>query len=248
MEIREGERIDEIGFGGLRLIQKPQDFCYGIDAVLLADFAAKLAKKKSHIIDLGTGTGIVPLILSCKTSAPKIYGVEIQQDSYERAVRNVELNSLEDRLAMICCNIKDIDGSLKGNFDTVTANPPYMETGSALLNSIDAKAIARHEIYAGIEDFIAAAELLLKDRGDFFMVHKPSRLADVIYYTRKHSLEPKALRFVCPKAGEAANIMLIHCIKNAGRELRMQKNLYVYNDDGTYTDEIESIYGRKHEF
>ncbi len=244
MDIRDDERLDEIGFGGLKLIQKPQDFCYGLDAVLLADFAAKTAKKKSSVIDLGTGTGIVPVILSRKTSAMRICGVEIQEDSYERAVRNIELNGLEDRLDMICCNIKNLDAGLKSSFDMVTANPPYMEMGSAVVNGITPRTIARHEVYAGIEDFIAAAEFLLEERGEFFMVHRPSRLADIMYYARKHRLEPKTLRFVCPRREQPANIVLMHCIKNAGRELKMLENLYVYNDDGTYTDEINRIYER----
>lgn len=244
MIIKDGERLDEIGFGGLKLIQKPQDFCYGVDAVLLADFAASTAKKKTAIIDLGTGTGIVPVILSHKTSAEKMCGVEIQEDSYERALRNVSLNGLEDRLEMLCCNVKELDSSLKGRFDTVTSNPPYMETGSALVSGVTAKTIARHEIYAGLEDFIAAAAFLLEERGELFMVHRPSRLADIMYYARKYRLEPKTMRLVCPKAGQAANIVLIHCIKNAGRELRLLPDLYVYNDDGSYTDEIQRIYER----
>lgn len=244
MNIRDDERLDEIGFGGLRLIQKPQDFCYGLDAVLLADFTAKTAKKKSSVIDLGTGTGIVPVILSHKTEAVRICGIEIQQDSYERAVRNTELNGLEDRLDMICCNIKNLDTELKSSFDTVTSNPPYMEMGSAVVSGITPKTIARHEVYAGIEDFIAAAEFLLEERGEFFMVHRPSRLADIMYYARKYRLEPKTMRFVCPKREQPANIVLMHCIKNAGRELRLLENLYVYNDDGTYTDEINRIYER----
>ena len=244
MNIKESERLDEIGFGGLKLIQKPQDFCYGVDAVLLADFAANTAKKKSAIIDLGTGTGIVPVILSHKTAAARICGVEIQADSYERAIRNVKLNGLEDRVDMLCCNVKDIDRSLKGCFDTVTSNPPYMEMGNALVNGLTAKTIARHEVYARLEDFIAAAAFLLEERGELFMVHRPSRLADIMYYARKHRLEPKTMRFVCPKSGQAANIVLIHCIKNAGRELKLLPELYVYNGDGTYTDEIQRIYER----
>ena len=225
MDIRDGERLDEIGFGGLKLIQKPQDFCYGVDAELLADFAASIAKKKLAIIDLGTGTGIIPVILSHKTSAEKICGVEIQQDSYERAIRNVRLNGLDDRLEMICCNVKNLDESLKGCFDTATSNPPYMEQGSAIVNDI-------------------SAAFLLEERGEFFMVHRPSRLVDIMYYSRQYRLEPKTVRFVCPKSGQAANIVLIHCIKNAGRELRLLPDLYVYNGDGSYTDEIQQIYER----
>ena len=244
MNIQPDERLDEIGFGGLRLIQKPADFCYGVDAVLLADFAAGISKKQNTIIDLGTGTGIIPVILSHKTSAEKICGVEIQQDSYERALRNVKINGLEDRLEMVCCNVRDIREFVRGGFDMVTANPPYMEMGSAITNDITAKTIARHEIHANIEDFIAAAEFLLGDRGEFFMVHRPSRLADIMYYARKHRLEPKTMRLVCPRQGQAANIVLIHFIKNAGRELKLMEDLYVYNQDGTYTDQIQRIYER----
>ena len=116
--------------------------------------------------------------------------------------------------------------------------------GSAIVNDISAKTIARHEVYAGLEDFIAAAAFLLEERGEFFMVHRPSRLVDIMYYSRQYRLEPKTVRFVCPKSGQAANIVLIHCIKNAGRELRLLPDLYVYNGDGSYTDEIQQIYER----
>ena len=132
---------------------------------------------------------------------------------------------------MICCNVKNLDESLKGCFDTATSNPPYMEQGSAIVNDISAKTIARHEVYAGLEDFIAAAAFLLEERGEFFMVHRPSRLVDIMYYSRQYRLEPKTVRFV-------------HCIKNAGRELRLLPDLYVYNGDGSYTDEIQQIYER----
>lgn len=242
MDIQPEERIDNIGFGGLKLIQKPADFCYGIDAVILADFAAKLSKKKYAIADLGTGTGIIPLILSHKTGAEEICGIEIQPDSYERAVRNTIINGLEQRIHMINCNVKDIPSNLKGKFCVVTSNPPYMQKGSGIINDFEPKTIARHEIYADIEDFIVAAAFVLADRGEMFMIHRPARLADIMYYARKHNMEPKTMRFVCPKQGKAANIVLIHCIKNAGKELKLMDNLYVYDETGGYTDEILNIY------
>lgn len=238
-----GERIDSIGFGGLRLIQDPDEFCYGVDAVILASFAAGLAKKKNSIIDLGTGTGVIPLIMSHLTDAPVIKGVEVQDRSFSLAERNAKLNDLEDRVSFIHSNVKDI--TERDFYDVVTTNPPYAEGGKALISNADAKAIARHEIEGSLEDFLKASARLLKDRGELFMVHRPSRLVDILTIARGLKLEPKTLRMVCPRQGEAPNIVLVHFIKNAGRELKVLPDLYVYGDNGAYSDEIENIYGRK---
>ena len=236
-----GERIDEIGFSDLKLIQKPDEFCYGVDAVILADFASR--KKASKIVDLGTGTGIVPIILSHKTNAEFIYGIEYQRDSFERALRNVELNNLEGRLGFINANVAEFDG-LKEWADAVTTNPPYMVSNGAITNDNSAKTIARHETVGNLDDFVRCASGILKNRGDFYMVHRPSRLVDIFVSCRKYRLEPKEIRFVAPRKGERPNIVLIHCVKNGGAELKILDDLYVYEEPGIYSEEIQCIYER----
>lgn len=242
------ERIDDIGFGNLKLIQKPKDFCYGVDAVILADFAANNAKTFPRVIaDLGTGTGVIPLILSYKTGASEIYGVEVQRDSYERAVRNAKLNLLEDRLTFINGDVKDKfcwGANLKEAADMVVSNPPYFKSGGGIVNDKSAKAVARHETTAGLEDFMECAAYLLKPKGDFFMVHRPSRLVDVCCFGRAAGLEPKEIRFVSPTEGGIPNIMLIHMVKGGGSELRFMTPLAVYDGEGNYTEELLKAYNR----
>lgn len=236
-----GERIDETGFSNLRLIQKPDEFCYGVDAVILADFASK--KKAAKIVDLGTGTGIVPIILSHKTNAEFIYGIEYQKDSFDRAVRNIELNGLENRLRFINANVAEF-GELKEWADAVTTNPPYMVSNGAITNDNTAKTIARHETVGNLDDFVSCAAGILKNRGDFYMVHRPSRLVDIFTACRKYRLEPKEIRFVAPRKGERPNIVLVHCVKNGGAELKILEDLYVYEEPGVYSEEIQRIYER----
>lgn len=244
--LKDGERIDEIGFGNLRLIQKPEDFCYGIDAVLLATFAE--IRKGARAIDLGAGTGIIPLILSHRTEASEIVGVEIQQASYERGLRNIFLNGLEDRIRLIHGDVKQLVKEklvARHSFDAVLTNPPYVKSGGGLKNKASAKTIARHETTADLADFIGEAGLLLKDRGDFYMVHRPNRLVDVVALCRQHKLEPKELRLVCPDRNTAPNILLLRCVKHGRPELKFLDPLYVYKEDGgAYTDEIMRLYER----
>lgn len=233
--------MDCIGFSDLKLIQKPEDFCYGVDAVVLANFASK--KPAANIVDLGTGTGIIPLILSHKTGAETIYGIECQQDSFERALRNAKLNNLTERVRFVHANVSEFDG-LQGWADAVTANPPYMPGSGGLTNANEAKSIARHEIAGELEDFIRCAGRLLKDRGDFYMIHRPFRLVDIFSLCRQHRLEPKEMRLIAPQRGEIPNLVLLHCVKNGGRELKLLKDLYVYQENGRYSEEIEQIYER----
>lgn len=244
--ISEDERVDKIGFGDLKLIQKPKDFCYGVDAVILADFAVKNRKKKAEtIVDLGTGTGILPLILSHKTDASRITGVEVQEDSFLRAKRNASFNNLEERISFIHGDVKDYENwgaDLKGSADVVLSNPPYFISGGGIKNDLAPKTIARHETTAGLRDFTACAAYLLSVRGDFFMVHRPSRLVDICCYGREFGLEPKDMCFVSPSAEEIPNILLVHMVKGGGRELKFQKPLSVYNKDGSYTQQLLEAY------
>lgn len=245
--ISEEERVDEIGFGQLKLVQKPKDFCYGVDAVILTDFAVKNLKRQPNlIVDLGTGTGIMPLILSHKTEASNIIGLEVQEDSFRRAERNAKLNQLEDRISFINGDVKDYDQGwakeLKGNVDVVISNPPYFISGGGIINDLAPKRIARHETTAGLKEFIACASYLLKPRGDFFMVHRPSRLADICCYGREHGLEPKDMCFVSPTIDGIPNILLVHMVKGGGKELKFHKPLAVYDENGNYTKDLLEAY------
>lgn len=240
------ERTDCIGFGNLRLIQRPEDFCYGVDAVILADFAASGIKTHDTVMDLGTGNGIIPLILSHKTSAKRIYGLEIQTEMYEIACKNILTNGLEDRIDMIQGNVKDIGVSLHteliNTLDCIVSNPPYMAKQSGLTNINQAKTMARHETAGGLADFLKAASRLLKVKGHLYMVHRPNRMVDLFCLAREVGLEPKELRLVCPKPGASPNILLVHFLKGGGKELKILPTLNVYQSDGGYTEEILAIY------
>lgn len=249
----EGERLDEIGFADLKLIQKPEEFCYGVDAVILAAFAAKnmnRGRKKTRIVaDLGSGTGIIPIILQHKTPIEKIYAVEVQKDSFNRINRNITMNNLESKIEGIhsdVLHVLDSRPELKNMCDVVISNPPYfMAGGHGLTNDNDAKRIARHETTAKLEDFIRVTAALLKDKGEFFMVHRPSRLVDICEMCRKYKLEPKNLRFVAPNKNSGPNILLVRAVKYGNPELIVEDPLYVYKEeDRSYTDEIMYIYER----
>ena len=239
-------RYDETGFGDIGIFQAPEEFCYGVDAVLLADFAAQGAKKRRHcrIMDLGTGTGIVPLILSHKTQASYIGGLEVQWNSFELLKKNIAHNRLSGRLTAFQGDVSSFSAEeeLAATFDVVTTNPPYFAGGGGIESSNPAKSIARHEITGSLDDFLRLASKLLKDRGDFYMVHRPSRLVDIMTACRKHRLEPKELRFVSGKPMEKPNILLVHCVKYGNPELKILPPLAVHNEDGSYTNEILKIY------
>lgn len=237
------ERMDDIGFGGLRLIQDTEDFCYGIDAVLAADFAARNRHEK--IIDLGTNNGVIPLILSRISSAEYIAGVEKRRRGFELAVRNAELNGFQGRLDFKHCDILNIaEYYKKGSFDAAVANPPYFPKSSGIVNDREGLAAARHETTASLEDFVKCAAYLLNDKGAFYMIHRPSRIVDIAWHCRNNGLEPKYLRFVSPKEGVKPNLLLVECRKNGGRELKLMDPLIVYDSQGNYTREVLEIYRR----
>ena len=241
------EKIEDIGFGGLRLVQSEGGFKFGVDAVLLADFTCRICPQAKALADLGTGNGIIPIIISHKNPESRITGIDVQTGPLEDAERSVRLNGLEDRINFINADISEISGSheeLKRRFDVVVTNPPYVEAGSGIANSAGPKHIARQETTADLECFIRTAAWMLKDRGDFFIVYRPMRMADLFYYCRKYGLEPKTLRMVTPHRGEKPNIMLLHCTLGAGKELRVLEELAVRETSGAYTSEINSIYER----
>lgn len=245
MDIRPNERIDDLEINGYKIIQDQSGFCFGIDSVLISDFAKKI-KKNSKVIDLGTGSGIIPTLLCAKTLLREVVGVEIQSDVAEMAKRSIKLNNLEDRFRIINCNVTDVSQFFGNNcFDVVVTNPPYKKLDTGKINLNEKKLISRHEIKANLEDFIKVSSKILKDRGEFYMVHRPDRLADIIEYLRKYKLEPKELRFVHPNENKEPNILLLKAIKNARPFLKILKPLYVYNMEGEYTDEILKIYNKE---
>lgn len=245
MELKENERIDDLELKGLRIIQKCDGFCFGIDSVLLSDFAKEI-KKGSRVVDLGTGTGILSILLCAKTELCKIIGVEIQEEIADMAKRSSKLNNLQDRFEIINEDVKSLKGKLKENeFDAVVMNPPYKELNTGKININMKKLISRHEIVASLEDFIKASKMLLKDKGSLYIVHRPNRLIDLCYILRKHNIEPKVLRLVYPKEESQANLILIKAVKNGKPFLKVEKPLYVYKKDGNYTDEILKIYNKE---
>ncbi len=242
--IHPDEQLCDLQLDGLFIIQKKKGFKFGTDAVMLSDFAK--SQKSKRTLDLCTGSGIIPLLLSAKTATPEICGIEIQPEISDMAKRSVEYNGLLDRIHITEGDAKDAV-SLWGraSFDTVTCNPPYTEAGRGLKNTTDTKLISRHEILISLEDIIRISTELLVPRGGFFMVHRPSRLADIICLMRQYKLEPKTIRFVSPSYDKAPNLVLVHGIKNAGRELKVLPTAFVFDADGNYTGELNLIYNRR---
>lgn len=241
------ETIEKLGFGDLRIVQSTEGFRFGIDAVLLSDFAAKISPGAERIADLGTGNGIIPAVLCHKIAGCSVTGFDVQQEAIDLALKGRKINGLEDRQTFIKTDVKDITENypeMIRSFDSVVTNPPYVEAGSGIASSGDSRYIARHETTADLECFIKTASQLLKERGDFFIVQRPSRLADIICCCRKYKLEPKDMRLVSPYPGEAANIVLLHCTLGGGKQLKVLPELPVRYPDGSYTEEIEEIYER----
>lgn len=240
------ERLDYLLAENLRIIQSPSVFAFSLDAVLLARFAY-LPIQKGKVIDLCTGNGVVPLLLSNKTKAD-ITGVEIQERLYEMAARSIAYNGLEERLKMIHGDLKDMPELLgHGKFDVVTCNPPYFLSPSKdVINENEHLAIARHEILCTLEDVIRVSSQLLRQGGKAAFVHRPERLMDILTLMRQYRLEPKKLRFVYPKAGKEANTILVEGSKNGNSGLKTLPPLFVYDHNGEYTTEVrEILYGNK---
>lgn len=244
INLKENERIDDLEFKNLKIIQNKDGFCFGMDSVLLSDFAKEI-KKNSRIADLGTGTGILPILLSGKTEYTKIVGIEIQKEVAEMANRSILLNNLENRIQIICEDIKNLKAKYdQGTFDAIVTNPPYKKIGTGKINKKDKKIISRHEITANLEDFISISNYLLKDQGSIYMVHRPERIADIFVLLRKYKLEPKVLRLVYPNLEKSPNLILIKAVKNAKPFLKVEKPLIVYASEGNYTEEILKIYNK----
>ena len=234
------ERIDDLQYKGLKIIQNTNGFCFGVDSVLLTEFAKDMKKNKT-IVDLGTGTGIIGILLSKKVEASKVIGIEIQKDVAEMASRSVELNNLQNTMQILNEDVKNLSLE-KNSFDYVVTNPPYKKVGTGIINKEDKQIISRHETTVNLDEWIKVASNLLKDNGAIYMVHRPERLNEIIENLRKYRLEPKRIRFVYPKISKDANLVLIKAVKYANSFLKVEKPLIIYNEDGSYTDEILKIF------
>ena len=243
--LQENERIDDLEYKGLKIIQNKNGFCFGIDSVLLSDFAKDI-KKAARVLDLGTGTGIISILLCGKTNLKHITGVEIQEDVYKMAKKSIELNNLENRFEIINEDIKKLSKIFPANsFDAIVTNPPYKKENTGLTSKDETQLISRHEVMCNIDDIAKISSYLLKSNASIYMVHRPDRLIDIIEALRKYKLEPKIIRFIYPKIEKEPNLVLIKATKGAKQFLKMEKPLIVYNQDGTYTDEILEIYNKK---
>lgn len=243
IELKIDESIDDLQLEGLQLIQKQRGFRFGVDAVLLSHFAN--VRSKHRVIDLCTGTGIVPFLIYGKYKPTEVIGLEIQDDMVEMAIRSSKLNDTEETVKFQCADLKDMSiiKSL-GRFDVLTVNPPYKLNSAGILNPDDKLAIARHEIMCTLEDVIKSAKVLLKDNGRMFIVHRPERLADIFGLMRKYNIEPKRVQMVHPNVNKAANIVLVEGQRDGGAFLKWEAPIYVYDENGKYTEEIDRIYGR----
>ena len=240
--LKTGERIDELQRNGYGIIQNPEKFCFGMDAVLLSGFAK--VKPGERAIDLGTGTGIIPILLEAKTKGEHFTGLEIQPESADMARRSVALNGLESKIEIVEGDIKQASHLFgASSFDVVTSNPPYMTAQHGLTNAGEAKTIARHEVLCSLEDVIRESARLLKPGGRLYMVHRPFRLAEIISLMVQYRIEPKRMRLVHPYADKEPNMVLIEGLRGGKPRMTVEKPLVVYQEPGKYTDEIYDIYG-----
>ncbi len=234
-------RSDELGRKGYRILQDPDAFCFGVDAVLLADFAK--ANRTERVLDLGTGNGVIPLLLDAREKGREIVGLELQEEAAELARKNFALNGAEDRLSVICGDLKAASQLLgKACFDVVVTNPPYHEAGRGAINPDGAKMLARHEIACTLEDVLREAAAALKLHGRFYMVHRPKRLTEILSGMEKAGIAPRTLRFVHSHAGDQASLLLVSGMRGGGKELRVLPPLILYGDEGKYTAEVYEIY------
>ena len=231
------ERIDDLQCNGYRILQKKDGFCFGMDAVLLAGFARVQAGERA--LDLGTGTGIIPILLSAKTAGDSFTGLEIQEAFAEMAGRSVQLNGLADRVKIVQGDIREASRLFgKASFDVVTSNPPYMNDAHGLKNPDLPKAIARHEVLCTLAELVRETALLLKPGGRFYLVHRPHRLVEIITVLREYKLEPKRMKLVHPFIDKEANMVLIEAFRGGGPMMKVEAPIIVYQEPGVYTSEI----------
>lgn len=237
------ERIDDLQFKNLKIIQNTDGFRFGIDSVLLSEFARDI-KPGSKIVDLGTGTGIIGILLTGKVNPSKVYGVEKQKSVADMASRSIKLNNLENKMEIVCSDINDLKFE-KNSFDAVVTNPPYKKIGTGINSQNEKQQISRFETTASLDDWIRVASSLINTKGSFYMVYRTDRLSELFYILKRYKLEVKKIRFVHSKLGEQSKMVLIKAIKNGGEFLQVEAPLIIYKEDGTYTEEILEIYKNK---
>jgi tRNA1(Val) A37 N6-methylase TrmN6 len=241
--VLENETVDDLQ-NGYKIIQKSHSFRYGVDAVLLADFAD--IKHGDSVIDLGTGTGIIPILIYARKKPSEITAVEVQKDIADMAERSIKLNGLEKSIKVMFMDLKDTPKILgKARYDCVVTNPPFVKKECGINNPSETKAIARFEIMCTLEEVLLTSRELLKPGGKLFMVHRTDRLADIIYEMRDKGIEPKRIRFVHPSIGKRPNLLLIEGARGGNKELKFMDPLYIHDNNGEYTEEIHRIYGRR---
>lgn len=240
--LKDGERIDDLERNGYKIIQHKDKFCFGMDAVILSGFAK--VNEGETVLDLGTGTGIIPILLEAKTKGKHFTGLEIQAESADMARRSVRMNGLSDKIDIVTGDILEADRLFKkASFDVVTSNPPYMNDNHGLKNPDMPKAIARHEVLCTLDDVVQSAKLMLRPGGRFYMVHRPHRLTEIILTLKQHKLEPKRMKFVHPFADKEANMVLIEAVRGGKSMVLVESPLIVYKEQGVYMPEIYEIYG-----
>lgn len=236
------ERLDDLQLKGYEIIQHPGKFCFGMDAVLLSGFAK--IKKQERVLDLGTGTGIIPILLAGKTEGKSFIGLELQEESVDMARRSVLHNNLQDRIEIVHGDIKEaanLFGSV--SFDVITTNPPYMIGQHGLTNASDSKAIARHEVFCTLDDVLRESAKILKNKGRFYMVHRPFRLAEILSKMTAIGIEPKRMRLVHPFWDKEPNMVLIEGVRGGNSRMTVEPPLIVYQEQGVYSESLLKEYG-----
>lgn len=242
IEIMDDERLDDLNCNNLKILQKKDGFCFGMDSVLIANFA-KISRKNAIVADLGTGTGIISILVAGKQNPEKVYAVEIQEELVDMAKRSVKYNDLENKIDIINADIVGISkGNFNKKFDYVISNPPYKKLNTGLINDNQKKLISRHEVKCTLKDVVNEASKLLKDKGVFYMVHRPDRLCDIFNAMRENKVEPKEIQLVHSHLEDEANLVLIKGVKCGNPSLKVLKPLIVYNENNEYTEELLKFY------
>lgn len=242
IDLKDGERVDDLQRGGLRILQKKDGFCFGMDAVLLSGFVQ--VKEGDRILDLGTGTGIIPILLEAKTEGSHFTGLEIQEEMADMASRSVCCNHQEEKIRIVTGDIREASRLFGlASFDVVTSNPPYMNDARGLKNPSEGKAISRHEVLCTLEDVVRETARVLKPGGRFYLVHRPHRLVEIMTALTKYKLEPKRMKLVHPYVNREANMVLLEAVRGGKPMIKAEAPIVVYKEPGVYTDEIYDIYG-----